>query len=135
VVVQTFLPTHESIVLAKEHRFEEFFEKELSRRRNLGYPPRKRLLLIRASHPDREVVAKLARRVAAAVRRAGDGRLEVLGPVASPLARLRGRCRWQMLVKSTTVKALQEASNTVLQRLKLPGGAKILFDVDPQDML
>ena len=135
VVVQTFLPTHESVVLAKEHRFEEFFEKELSRRRNLGYPPRKRLLLIRASHPDREVVAKLARRVAAAVRRAGDGCLEVLGPVASPLARLRGRHRWQMLVKSPTVKALQEASNTVLQRLKLPGGAKILFDVDPQDML
>jgi primosomal protein N' (replication factor Y) len=135
VVVQTFLPTHESIVLAKEHRFEEFFEKELSRRRSLGYPPRKRLLLIRASHPDREVVAKLARRVAVAVRRAGDGRLDVLGPVASPLARLRGRYRWQMLVKSPTVKVLQEASNTVLQRLKLPGGAKILFDVDPQDML
>ena len=135
VVVQTFMPTHESIVLAKRHRFEEFFEKELGRRRNLGYPPRKRLLLIRASHTDREVVAKLARNVASAVRRAGDGRLEVLGPVASPLARLRGRYRWQMLVKSPTVKALQEASNTVISRLKLPGGAKILFDVDPQDML
>jgi primosomal protein N' (replication factor Y) len=135
VVVQTFLPAHESIVLAKEHRFEEFFEKELSRRQKLGYPPRKRLLLIRASHSDREVVAGLARKVAAAVRRAGDGRLEVLGPVASPLARLRGRYRWQMLVKSSTVKALQEASTAVIQRLKLPGGAKILFDVDPQDML
>lgn len=135
VVVQTFLPAHESIVLAKEHRFEEFFEKELSRRQKLGYPPRKRLLLIRASHTDREVVAGLARKVAAAVRRAGDGRLEVLGPVASPLARLRGRYRWQMLVKSSTVKALQETSTTVIQRLKLPGGAKILFDVDPQDML
>jgi len=135
VVVQTFMPTHESIVLAKDHRFEEFFEKELGRRRKLGYPPRKRLLLIRVSHPDREAVAVLARRVAAAVRRAGNGRLEVLGPVASPLARLRGRHRWQMLVKSSTVKALQEASTTVIQRLKPPRGAKILFDVDPQDML
>ena len=135
VVVQTFMPAHESIVLAKEHRFEEFFEKELSRRQKLGYPPQKRLLLIRASHSDREVVAGLARRVAEAVRRAGNGRLEVLGPVASPLARLRGRYRWQMLVKSPTVKALQEAAATVIQKLKLPGGAKILFDVDPQDML
>ena len=135
VVVQTFMPSHESIVLAKEHRFEEFFERELGRRRKLGYPPRKRLLLIRASHPEREVVATLARRVAAAVHRAGNGRLEVLGPVASPLARLRGRYRWQMLVKSSTVKTLQEASTTVISKLKLPGGAKILFDVDPQDML
>jgi primosomal protein N' (replication factor Y) len=92
-------------------------------------------LLIRASHPHREVVAGLARRVAAAVRRQGDGRVEVLGPVASPLARLRGRYRWQMLVKSTTVQALQEVSITVIQGLKVPRGAKILFDVDPQDML
>ena len=73
--------------------------------------------------------------MAAAVHRAGNGRLEVLGPVASPLARLRGRYRWQMLVKSSTVKTLQEASTTVISKLKLPGGAKILFDVDPQDML
>jgi len=92
-------------------------------------------LLIRASHPDREAVAKLARRVAAAVRQEGDRRLEVLGPVASPLARLRGRYRWQMLVKSSTVKALQEVSASVIRGLKVPGGAKILFDVDPQDML
>lgn len=135
VVVQTFMPGHESIVLAQEHRFEEFFQKELDRRRKLGYPPRKRLLMIRASHPDQSVVAGLARKVASAVRAEGEGRIEVLGPVASPLARLRGRYRWQMLVKSSAVKVLREVSSAVLMRMKTPPGAKILFDVDPQDML
>jgi len=135
VVVQTFTPGHESIVLAKEHKFEEFFQKELDRRRKLGYPPRKRLLMIRASHPDRSVVAGLARKVASAVRAEGEGRIEVLGPVESPLARLRGRYRWQMLVKSSAGKVLREVSTAVLMRLKTPSGAKILFDVDPQDML
>jgi primosomal protein N' (replication factor Y) len=135
VVVQTFMPGHECIVLATEHRFEEFFEKELDRRRQLGYPPHKRLLLIRASHPDRSVVAGLARKVASAVRVEGAGRIEVLGPVVSPLARLRGRYRWQMLLKSSAVKVLREVSLAVMMRLKAPRGAKILFDVDPQDML
>ncbi len=135
VVVQTFMPEHESIVLAKEHRFEEFFEKELARRRQLGYPPQKRLLLVRVSHTDRSLVAGLARKVAGAVRAEGRGRIELLGPVASPLARLRGRYRWQMLVKSPAVKTLQEVSTAVLERLKTPRGAKIIFDVDPQDML
>lgn len=135
VVVQTFMPEHESIVLAKEHRFEEFFEKELARRQRLGYPPRKRLLLIRASHHDLSTAAGLARKVAGAIRAEGGNRIEVLGPVASPLARLRGRYRWQMLVKSPAVKVLREVSTAVLERLKTPRGAKILFDVDPQDML
>jgi primosomal protein N' (replication factor Y) len=135
VVVQTFLPGHESIVLAKEHRFEDFYELELGRRKKLGYPPRKRLLLVRISHPDRSVVAGLARRVGDAVRAKGQDRVEVLGPVVSPLARLRGRYRWQLLVKSPGVKVLREVSTAVLERLKVPRGAKILFDVDPQDML
>jgi primosomal protein N' (replication factor Y) len=135
VIVQTMLPKHESIVLAKEYKFEEFIEKELKRREMLGYPPRKRLMLVRVSHPDQHTVHRLARDLAKTFRDVGRNQMELLGPVVSPLAKLRGRYRWQMLVKSPSVRSLQQISKAVQNKIKVPNSAKINFDVDPVDML
>jgi len=135
VIVQSFLPDHESIVLARAHDFETFFLREMERRAGLGYPPARRLLLVRASHEERERCVKLAKELAALLRRFGEGRVQVLGPAPSPLDRLRNRYRWQMLVKSPSVELLQRVAWRTRQAISLPAGAKILFDVDPVDML
>jgi len=135
VLIQTFLPQHESVVLARENRFEDFAARELEKRRALGYPPGRRLLLVRASHADPDRAAALARELATALRAAGGGRCQVLGPAVSPLARLRGRHRWQMLVKCPRVEDLQRVALAALRRVQPPRGAKVLFDVDPVDML
>jgi primosomal protein N' (replication factor Y) (superfamily II helicase) len=135
VIIQTFLPQHECITMATEQNFEEFFKRELHRRQALGYPPAKKLMLVRVSHPDRGATSRLASRVAEALRRQGKGRITLLGPAESPLARLRNRFRWQMLIKASRIGDLQSIALTVQQRIRVPTGAKILFDVDPQDML
>lgn len=135
VLVQTFLPDHPAISLAANNRLEEFQQWELARRRRLGYPPLGRLLLVRVSHPDARAGRALAGKLAGQLRRLGRGRLEVLGPSPSPLARIRNRYRFQVLVKSPTVSPLQEVSARVRERLPGDGAAKILFDVDPFDML
>lgn len=135
VIIQSFLPKHESIVYANEHRYEEFMERELDRRRALGYPPTRRLMMIRLSHPDPAVVSKLAKSAGDLVRVEGRGAVELLGPVVSPLAKLRGRYRWQMLVKAGRIEALHRVAHAVSAGLPRSGGAKILFDVDPVDML
>ncbi|HRY93323.1 MAG TPA: primosomal protein N' [Myxococcota bacterium] len=135
VVVQTFLPQHECVVLARENRFDDFVEHELARRLALGYPPGRRLLLVRASHADPAKAAALARRLAEVLRAEGGARCQVLGPAVSPLARLRGRYRWQLLVKCPRVEDLQRVAGAALRRVSPPAGAKLLFDVDPVDML
>ncbi len=135
VLIQSFMPGHESIVLAREHRYQDFFEREIARRKSLGYPPALRLLMVRTSHQQQVVAADLAAGAAGLMRAVGAGRLQLLGPVPSPLARLRGRYRFQMLVKCARIEDLHRAARAVLQRLRVPGGAKIVFDVDPVDML
>jgi primosomal protein N' (replication factor Y) (superfamily II helicase) len=135
VIIQTFLPEHESIVLATHHDFDTFVHKELARRQGLGYPPATRLLMVRVNHHAAEAASSLARQIAGMFRAASAGRVNVLGPVVSPLAKLRGRHRWQMLIKAPTVETLMLVARTVQQQIKVPAGAKILFDVDPQDML
>jgi primosomal protein N' (replication factor Y) len=135
VIVQTLLPEHPAIVLAQNNRFKDFFERELQRRKALGYPPARRLMMVRVSHAQAELAAERARQLAGKLRQVGGSALQVLGPVPSPLARIRGRYRYQVLVKSTGVDALQRAARAAQQDLRSSGGAKILFDMDPIDML
>jgi len=60
VIVQTLMPEHQSVVLAQAIQFEEFFCREIARREQLGYPPSRRLMLIRVSNPDAEEASKPA---------------------------------------------------------------------------
>ena len=64
--------------------------------------------------------------------------LQLMGPVAAPMARLKGKFRWQLLIKcgnaSLLKHFLQEAENVFEQ---MPGSNRVqlLVDVDPYDML
>ncbi|MCU0606132.1 MAG: hypothetical protein MUF78_01590 [Candidatus Edwardsbacteria bacterium] len=63
---------------------------------------------------------------------AGEPAVQVLGPVAAPLHRLRGRYRWQLLVKSRGPAELDRA----LARLpRERGGAAIGVVVDPVSLM
>ena len=135
VVVQSFLPGHESLELARQNRYADFVSRELERRKVLGYPPARRLMMIRISHPDADRTRELALAAGRLVRDGLGGRVQLLGPVPSPLARLRGRHRWQMLVKSQRIEDLHRAAGAVRSGVKIPARGKILFDVDPFDML
>ncbi len=135
VVIQTFMPQHETILLAREHRFDEFVRRELSRRKALGYPPFRRLMLIRFSHPKAEHGLRLARAVADVFRRRASTSLQILGPAPAPLQRLRGRYRFQMLIKARGVEELHRMARLASTTVRLPAGARIIFDIDPQDML
>ena len=135
VVLQSFLPGHQSIVLAQKEAVQEFYERELERRQALGYPPFRRLLLARFSHLDQNVVSDLAHAAANFVRQLAIDDLILLGPVASPLARLRKRYRFQFLLKAKRIEQLHYVAKYLQHNLATPAGARILFDVDPVDML
>jgi primosomal protein N' (replication factor Y) len=106
VLIQTYQPEHYVFQTIREQNYEEFFQRELASRRELGYPPFTRLALVRLSGMQEEAVAQQAKRLAdrlrRAIRRNPDlaSRLRVLGPAPAGLARLKGRFRWQILLKS-----------------------------------
>ena len=106
VLIQTYQPDHYVFQTVQSQDYDSFFQRELESRRQLGYPPFTRLALVRLSGPLDEPVAREARRLTAALEnlRAGDAdlgsRVRVLGPAPAGLARLQGRFRWQILIKS-----------------------------------
>ena len=136
VLIQTYRPEAEAVACAARHDYAAFFAAEDAARAELGYPPHGRLAAIRLDGPELVQVAAAARELGAAAvataRRDGDV-VQVLGPAEAPLARLRGRCRWQLWLKSGDRAALRRVVRSVLAvEVK---GVRVAADVDPLSAL
>lgn len=132
-IVQTFLPDHVAIAAAAAHDFERFAQVELEHRRQLGYPPFRRLLKLLVRGPQEVKVRDEAARVVDALKAAGlEGVAAVLGPAPSPRAYLAGKFRWQALVKATA-EGVRRAITLI--EAAPPKGVEWHVDVDPYHLL
>jgi primosomal protein N' (replication factor Y) len=59
----------------------------------------------------------------------------VLGPALAPLERLRGRTRWQLLLRAPTHQALRELTVALQEASTDLGPVRVVFDVDPVSMM
>ncbi len=137
VVIQTYRPDEPAVVAAAAHDYEMFYKAELAARADLHYPPHGRLIAVRIDGPDEHAVAEMSARLAelaqAAIERAGLA-VEVRGPVAAPLARLRNRSRWQIWLKSADRHALRRVARALLAA-EVVAPLRVGLDVDPMSAL
>ncbi|MCC6749815.1 MAG: primosomal protein N' [Deltaproteobacteria bacterium] len=137
VVVQTYQPMHPSIEAARTHDYDGFFAQELRARRELQYPPLGHVIALRFEGPDGAAVGEAAKRVASHFVLPKDGTAWVMGPVEAPIARIKGRSRWLLLVRGRTRQAVRDATRRVWQgdALREAPGVRVVIDVDPQSLL
>jgi primosomal protein N' (replication factor Y) len=139
VMVQTCSPDHPAIVAAMAHDLAAFAGGELEERREAGYPPFRRLATLLLTGTDEaqvERVASMLSEVIAPVAEAAQ--VEVLGPAPQPLARLRGRWRWHLLLKATSAARVHEVAAAALdwaETRQRPAGVRLQVDVDPGDVM
>jgi primosomal protein N' (replication factor Y) len=106
-----------------------FHAAETATRRDLGLPPFGRLAALIVSSEDESAARAAAQALgAAAPRRAG---MEVLGPATAPLAMLRGRYRFRLLVRAGRQVPLSAILRDWLARVAVPGSVRVVVDVDP----
>jgi primosomal protein N' (replication factor Y) len=157
VFVQTYTPAHYSIQCASRHDYRSFVQTELETRRQRGYPPFQKLVLLTLSHEELPFLVKSAEKLAGALREAagsavrrpafaaggsipGDdpGALEILGPVASPISRIKDRYRFQCMIKyrgDTEVSSIVQSAVSLLEDQLRKEKLQISIDVDPQVLL
>jgi primosomal protein N' (replication factor Y) len=130
VVVQTYSPGHYAVRFAAEHDYEGFFEREISFRQAQGYPPFGRLARLVYSHTDEQrcwrETGRLRRSLQARIEALADPDLRLIGPAPCYVQRLRGRYRWQIVIRG-------EQLDDLLEGLVLPPGW--IIDVDPASLL
>lgn len=151
VVVQSYTPEHYSIIHASGHDYSTFVREELKHRRELHYPPYCRLILVTMSHEQLPLLLKMAENYALNIQgkarqlrwfgsldKLSTDALDLLGPVASPLPRLKGRYRFQCIIKwRGTIDAIGLARQVAdeLEDSVRDTALQISIDVDPQMLM
>ena len=103
---------------------------ELGYRRDADYPPFTRMIVLRLDGREPERVASIAALVATAVTAAGGGKIRVQGPAEAPIARVRGRTRYQVWLSGRDRAAARAGA-----AVKLSGDVRVAVDIDPQSVL
>ena len=141
VIIQTYAPDHYALQAVVTHDYRGFFCSEIEFRRALSYPPFTRLALLRLEGAKAAEVERCAHllgaRLRAAVKKAGHEGEEfhILGPASAPIERLRGRYRFQILLKGRQSARVLEHARRAQNLFPGPRSVRFRVDVDPQNML
>lgn len=149
--IQTWQPEHPVIRALLSGDGERFYKEETSQRRRAGLPPFGRLAALIVSGKDSTAAEAHARALARAaftlppsdrwrLAPAGalpeENELTLLGPAEAPIAVIRGRHRFRLLVRAPRSADLQGFLRAWLAaRPPARGGVRVAVDVDPQSFL
>ena len=139
VLIQTYYPEDWSIKLAAQKNYLRFYEQEIDNRKELNYPPFSHLIMILFWGGDKKTVIKFSQRFAARLKNKLDSKknTEILGPAPAPLFRIRGKHRYQLLLKTQKPDEAIQLIDTVSQMksLKKSSSVRITINVDPVEMM
>ena len=130
VIIQTFAPDHYAIQAAANHDYLAFYEREIDYRRQLHNPPFSRLALLTCSHTNDAICQREAEKMRNVLTLERDARgisaLSLIGPAPAFIHRLRGRYRWQIILRGTELPSF-------LSSITFPPGWTV--DIDPVSLL
>lgn len=103
VIIQTFSPQHFCIEFASRHDFHSFYATEIELRQRYNYPPFRQFVKFTYSHENRHRCQNeallLCERLTAWIERLTLENTDIVGPAPALMERLRGKYRWQMIVR------------------------------------
>jgi len=135
VYIQTYNADHYALSCAAQHAYADFYRQELPFRQELEYPPCGHLVNLVFASNDHDLVQRSAQKFGLDLQRLATD-IEILGPSPCPLSRLRGKSRYQILLKSTDRRALRRCLDRMSDvTAKIPRCVQLHIDVDPLDML
>lgn len=129
VLLQSYNPEHPVLQALVSGDGQAFLEQEAHAREQQMLPPFGKLAALIVSGADFNAVAKSARRIAAVAPK-GQG-ITVLGPVPAPMAYLRGKNRFRLLIKAEKSVRLQKIMGQWLNNCPLERGVSLQVDIDP----
>jgi len=137
VLIQTFSTDHYAIEAVRTQDYETFIHQERELRQDPPYPPFSYIVNIVSQDEDPEVAKKridsLAVELIEAIAREG-GATELLGPVDCPLARVKGKYRFHLMLRDRSRPRLHRVLG-VYDRLPREGKEGLMIDVDAMTIL
>ncbi|MGR8826742.1 primosomal protein N' [Leuconostoc citreum] len=136
VFVQTFNPTHYAIAYAKNHDYEGFYQQEMAVRHAGNYAPYFYTIQIQASHTDENTIAKQMFQIVRWLKSRASNDVIILGPSPKPIAKLRNRYYFQIILKFKQRDEMDVLLTTLYNRAqKAKDDLQLSIDRDPVSFL
>lgn len=135
VMVQTFTPVSPSIQFARHHDYHGFFDQEIVFRKQFGYPPFQRMILLQLRGVLQEKVSFCTNALRDQVYKAMPSSVLVAEAVPAPLERAHGQYRFHIALRGTSIKEMNRILRSVIANFPMPKGIVLTIDVDPQSLM
>jgi primosomal protein N' (replication factor Y) len=138
VIIQTMNPGHYAFLHSRTHDYEGFYEEEIRYRADLGYPPFRRMIKIEMKSAQEGAALDAAKTAQEIIRRLmRDEGTSLLGPAPSPVAKVRGKYRHQMLLLSARREIIRTLAQEARKAVEEKYGRKVqvVVDVDPVNLM
>ena len=139
VIIQTYMPDHYGIQAAQNHDYADFYNQEIVFRKELNYPPLSHAATILVRGAAEEEVISTAhdlRSILDSIQADHFPNLEIRGPVAAPLSKIKTKHRWHLLVKCESSENLHETIHAMNRSTRTtPASIERIVDIDPISML
>ena len=129
VIYQTFNPSDETLKNVIENDPDKFLEEEIHLRKEKNLPPFTRLIaLIIASKNEKDgfLEAQKIKKNLSSLHNT-----EVMGPVTSPIFKIKNKYRTRLLLRSKSNLFVQKEVAKILKKINLSKKIKLTVDVDP----
>jgi primosomal protein N' (replication factor Y) len=141
VLIQSYMPSHPSVVLGAAQDYAAFAAGELREREQLGYPPLTRLVQLRFLSNSEERLQDFFSQWGNFLQdlrtRTPAAQAAILGPTEMPLSKVRGKFRWHLLLKIKRGLRLRDFVDYLRLDFekRSPRGVEMQIDVDPASLL
>ena len=135
VIIQTYEPSHPVLQDVLRNDFKGLFEKQMATRRQFGYPPFYRLVMIRLKHKDFQKLNPAAAELSSMLRPVF--KQDLLGPEYPMVSRVKNLYIKQMLVKFNREYSSKQVKELIMNKIHefqlLPDYKSVIvqIDVDP----
>lgn len=134
VVVQTFTPQAEPIQFSRQADFAGFAASELKIRKDFSYPPYRHLIHHLFRGPNPEKLKFFAEQWAKLVEKTFGDRVELRGPSASPIEKIKDQYRWQLWYFTNAVTKVVPVLVQLRSEFAWPDDITQVLDVDPVNL-
>ena len=129
IIYQTLTPHDEILNELIKNKSDELLKNELLIRKKNELPPFIRLIAIIVSSKEHNLSLNGAREIKMKLRKISG--LEILGPIDSPLLKIKKNFRSRLLIRFSNQRLMQKKISNLLNKLQISSKIKLTVDVDP----
>ncbi len=135
VILQTFSPDNYIFKFFEDYKIDDFYKYELEQRKLVGYPPFSSIVHIIFESSIKNKCYDFSVAAEKILQKFKKGDTHILGPVESPIKRIKSRFRYSIILKSHQRDNLNFMVKSMLDSMKKTNSVDIKIDVDPINLV